>query len=156
MIALVLLLGVSYMFNAMDRQVFPALLSAISPQCGLTLPQAGLVSVIFTVTVAIFGALSGWFMTRFLLRAMEGANSTESDKLVQALEGLRFKDGNQEIHFRDWDHQLIRRPVVGTTQPNAADKWDTLKVRPQSAADAAELGRLFGAREDIGCNMEAL
>jgi branched-chain amino acid transport system substrate-binding protein len=98
----------------------------------------------------------GWFMTRFLLRAIEGANSTESDKLVQALEGLRFKDGNQEVHFRDWDHQLIRRPVVGTTQPNAADKWDTLKVKPQSAADAAELGRLFGAKEDVGCNMETL
>jgi branched-chain amino acid transport system substrate-binding protein len=98
----------------------------------------------------------GWFMTRFLLRAIEGANSTESDKLVQALEGQRFKDGNQEVYFRDWDHQLIRRPVVGTAQANVTDKWDTLKVRAQSAADAADLGRLFGARDDVGCNMEAL
>jgi hypothetical protein len=29
--AIVVLLGVSYMFNSMDRQVFPALLSAIRP-----------------------------------------------------------------------------------------------------------------------------
>jgi hypothetical protein len=63
--AIVILLGVSYMFNSMVRQVFPALLSAISPHHGPTLPQAGLVSAIFTVTVAIFGALSGWFKTRF-------------------------------------------------------------------------------------------
>lgn len=32
---IVALLGISYMFNAMDRQVFPALLSAIIPQYGL-------------------------------------------------------------------------------------------------------------------------
>jgi MFS transporter, DHA1 family, inner membrane transport protein len=68
--AIVVLLGISYMFNSMDRQVFPALLSAISPQYGLTLPQAGLVSAIFTVTVAIFGALSGWFMIRFGRKAV--------------------------------------------------------------------------------------
>jgi hypothetical protein len=38
--AIVILLGVSYMFNSMVRQVFPALLSAISPHHGPTLPQA--------------------------------------------------------------------------------------------------------------------
>jgi DHA1 family inner membrane transport protein len=64
-IGLVLLLGVSYMFNAMDRQVFPALLGNIRSDYGLTLPQAGFVSTVFTVNVAIFAALSGWFMTRF-------------------------------------------------------------------------------------------
>jgi DHA1 family inner membrane transport protein len=62
---IVALLGISYMFNSMDRQVFPALLSAIIPQYGLTLPQAGFVSTVFTVMVAIFGAFSGWFMARF-------------------------------------------------------------------------------------------
>jgi DHA1 family inner membrane transport protein len=67
---IVALLGVSYMFNSMDRQVFPALLSAIIPQYGLTLPQAGFVSTVFTVMVAIFGALSGWFMARFGRKAV--------------------------------------------------------------------------------------
>jgi MFS transporter, DHA1 family, inner membrane transport protein len=67
----VALLGISYMFNSMDRQVFPALLSAIIPQDGLTLPQAGFVSTAFTVMVAIFGALSGWFMARFGRKAVQ-------------------------------------------------------------------------------------
>jgi MFS transporter, DHA1 family, inner membrane transport protein len=57
--------GISYMFNSIDRQVFPALLSAIIPQYGLTLPQAGFVATVFTVMVAIFGALSGWLIARF-------------------------------------------------------------------------------------------
>jgi len=64
-LGIVVLLGISYMFNSMDRQVFPALLSAIIPRFGLTLPEAGFVSAVFTVMVAIFGALSGWFMGRF-------------------------------------------------------------------------------------------
>jgi MFS family permease len=64
-LGIVALLGISYMFNSMDRQVFPALLSAIIPRYDLTLPQAGFVSAVFTVMVAIFGALSGWFMGRF-------------------------------------------------------------------------------------------
>jgi MFS transporter, DHA1 family, inner membrane transport protein len=69
-LAIVGLLGVSYMFNSMDRQVFPALLSAIIPRYGLTLPQAGFVSAVFTVMVAVFGALSGWFMSRFGRKAV--------------------------------------------------------------------------------------
>jgi len=64
-VGLVLLLGVSYMFNAMDRQVFPALLGGIRADYGLSLPQAGFVSTVFTVNVAIYAALSGWFMARF-------------------------------------------------------------------------------------------
>lgn len=67
---IVVLLGISYLFNSMDRQVFPALLSAIIPQYGLTLPQAGFVSAVFTVMVAIFGALSGWFIGRFGRKAV--------------------------------------------------------------------------------------
>src|SRR6201987_1111060 len=67
---IVALLGISYMFNSMDRQVFPALLSAGIPQYGLTLPQARFVSTVFPVMVAIFGALSGWFMARFGRKAV--------------------------------------------------------------------------------------
>ena len=99
---------------------------------------------------------AGWFMTRFLMAAIEQAKSVESNKLVEALESLRFKDGNQDVGFREWDHQLIRRPVVGMAQANATDKWDTLKVKSQAVADAAELGRLFGSKEDVGCAMEPL
>jgi MFS family permease len=66
----VLLMGISYMFNAGDRQVFPALLVAIRKEYGLSLPEAGFVSTIFTFNVAIFAAMSGWFMARFGRRAV--------------------------------------------------------------------------------------
>ncbi len=69
-LGMVALLGISYMFNSMDRQVFPALLSAIISRYGLSLPQAGFVSAVFTVMVAIFGALSGWFMGKYGRKAV--------------------------------------------------------------------------------------
>jgi len=52
------------MLNGMDRQVFPALLTNIRLQYGLSLAQGGFVSTAFTITVAVFAALSGWFMAK--------------------------------------------------------------------------------------------
>ena len=98
----------------------------------------------------------GWFMTRFLLAAMESTKSTDSVKLVEALQGLQFQDGGQLVSFREWDHQLIRRPVVGIAQANSADTWDTLKVKSQAVASASELETIFGSKDEISCNMELL
>ncbi len=64
-LGIVLLLGLSYAFNGMDRQIFPALLGPINAEYGLTLAQGGFLSNAFTVNVAVSGALSGWFMARF-------------------------------------------------------------------------------------------
>jgi MFS transporter, DHA1 family, inner membrane transport protein len=63
--AFLLLLGTSYMFNAMDRRVFPALLANIRSDYRLSLAQGGFASTIFTANVVLFAALSGWFMAKF-------------------------------------------------------------------------------------------
>jgi DHA1 family inner membrane transport protein len=65
----VTVLGASYVFNAMDRQAFPALLGQIDREYSLTLAQGGLLSTIFAINIAIFGACSAWFMQRFGRRA---------------------------------------------------------------------------------------
>jgi MFS family permease len=62
---IVLILGLAYAFNGMDRSVFPALLAPINQEFGLTLTQGGFLSNIFTLNIALFGALAGWFMARF-------------------------------------------------------------------------------------------
>lgn len=62
---IVLLLGISYSFNGLDRQVFPALLGPIRQQYALTLAEGGLLSTSFAATIAVFGALSHWFVARF-------------------------------------------------------------------------------------------
>jgi branched-chain amino acid transport system substrate-binding protein len=98
----------------------------------------------------------GWFITNFALAAIEQAKSTDSNKLVESLESLKFKVGSSTVSFRQWDHQLINRPVMGTAQANPTDQWDTLKMKSQAEASAADLEKLFGSKEEIGCTMEAL
>lgn len=63
--ALLLVLGSSYAFNGLDRSIFPALLSPINKEFGLTPAQGGFLANIFTINIAIFGGLSGWCMARF-------------------------------------------------------------------------------------------
>jgi MFS family permease len=63
-LVIVLVLGCSYAFNGLDRTVFPALLGPISKELKLSLAQAGFLSNVFTLNVAIFGGLSGWVMAR--------------------------------------------------------------------------------------------
>jgi MFS family permease len=64
-ILIMAILGCSYAFNGLDRSVFPSLLAPISSELGLNLAQGGFLSNVFTLNIAIFGVLSGWFMGRF-------------------------------------------------------------------------------------------
>ena len=64
------MLGISYMFNAMDRQVFRALLGGIRATYGLTLPQAGFAGTVFAINVALFGTVRGWFLSGFTRKSI--------------------------------------------------------------------------------------
>ena len=66
---ILLLLGCSYMFNGMDRMVFPALMEPIRAEYGLSLPQGGFINTSFAVMIAVFGGTAGWCMARFGRRA---------------------------------------------------------------------------------------
>ncbi|BCQ28144.1 MFS transporter (plasmid) [Caballeronia sp. NK8] len=66
---ILLILGVSYLFNGMDRQMLPALLGQINADYHLTLAEGGFLSTAFAFNIALFGALSGWCMKRFGRRA---------------------------------------------------------------------------------------
>jgi MFS family permease len=63
LISLVLLAG-SYVVNAMDRQVFPVLLTPIKAEYGFSLGQAGLLSTIFTLGIGLSGVPAGYLLDR--------------------------------------------------------------------------------------------
>jgi DHA1 family inner membrane transport protein len=58
-----ILLG-SYMCNAMDRQIFPLLLSDVRKEFGYTIYDAGLLSTIFTLGLAVAGIPTGYLLTK--------------------------------------------------------------------------------------------
>ncbi|MEU1183185.1 MFS transporter [Streptomyces sp. NPDC005820] len=60
-----LLVVLSYMVNAMDRQVFPPLLPDIRQEYGFSLEQGGLLATNFTLGMALAGLPAGYLLDRF-------------------------------------------------------------------------------------------
>jgi MFS family permease len=64
LLGIAILLG-SYVINAMDRQLFPLILPEVRREFGFDLPQAGLMSTVFTLGMALAGLPTGYLMSRF-------------------------------------------------------------------------------------------
>lgn len=62
---MLVVLAVTYVINAMDRQVFPVLVSTINEQFHFTLPQGGLLATIFTLGVGLSGLPAGYLAERW-------------------------------------------------------------------------------------------
>jgi MFS family permease len=61
---LLALLCLAYAINAADRQLFPTLLPPIRAEFGWDLKEAGLLSTVFTLGLAIVGIPAGWVVDR--------------------------------------------------------------------------------------------
>ena len=55
----------SYFINAMDRALFPLLLPEVRREFGFALPEAGLMSTVFTIGMALAGLPTGYLMSRY-------------------------------------------------------------------------------------------
>ena len=64
-IAGIAVLIVSYGVNAMDRTLFPLMLTDVRREYGFSPPQAGLMSTIFTLGMTLAGISTGYLMSRF-------------------------------------------------------------------------------------------
>src|SRR5262245_21606924 len=69
LIGIGILLG-SYVVNAMDRQLFPLILPEVRREYGFDLPQAGLMSTVFTLGMALAGLPTGYLMSRFARKSV--------------------------------------------------------------------------------------
>ena len=64
-IAAIAVLIASYTVNAMDRTLFPLMLTDVRREYGFGLPQGGLLSTIFTLGMALAGIPTGYLMSRY-------------------------------------------------------------------------------------------
>src|SRR5262245_12011356 len=66
----IVILLCSYVINAMDRQLFPLILPEVRREYGFDLPQAGLMSTVFTLGMALAGLPTGYLMSRYARRSV--------------------------------------------------------------------------------------
>ncbi len=64
-VAAIVVLICSYCVNAMDRTLFPLMLTDVRKEYGFTLPQAGLMSTFFTLGMTLAGIPTGYLMSRY-------------------------------------------------------------------------------------------
>jgi DHA1 family inner membrane transport protein len=64
-VAAIAILIVSYGVNAMDRTLFPLMLTDVRREYGFSLSQGGLMSTIFTLGMTLAGIPTGYLMSRF-------------------------------------------------------------------------------------------
>ena len=64
-VAGIVILICSYCVNAMDRTLFPLMLTDVRREYSFSLPQAGLMSTIFTLGMTLAGLPTGYLMSRY-------------------------------------------------------------------------------------------
>lgn len=101
-------------------------------------------------------AWMGWFGMKSLLDSIEAAKSTEPAAIVGALERWTAWEGDLDVRYRDWDHQMMRRTVVVETKPSITDKWDYFDTKANLPKSAADIEPVFGGKEESACKMDAL
>lgn len=69
LLGITILVG-SYVVNAMDRTLFPLILPEVRREYGFNLPEAGLMSTVFTIGMALAGLPTGYLMSRYARKSV--------------------------------------------------------------------------------------
>jgi branched-chain amino acid transport system substrate-binding protein len=96
-----------------------------------------------------------------IAQAIDKAKSTDSAKLVQALEGHTLTaamDGlkGRPLTFRTWDHQLLQPMYVVAAKDKAKwkDKWDIFEIIGEVPGKNDSLEAIAIAKGDSQCQLE--
>lgn len=98
-------------------------------------------------------AWMGWITARSLFDSIETVRSTEPMAIVEALENWKFESGSVRYNYRKWDHQMQLRNLVVQVKDKIVDKWDYFDVKASLPENPADLDKVFGTQEEVGCKM---
>jgi branched-chain amino acid transport system substrate-binding protein len=73
--------------------------------------------------------------------------------IIEALENWKFESGNTSYKYRKWDHQMELRNLVVQVKDKITDKWDYFDVKAALPENPADLEKVFGTPEEVGCKM---
>lgn len=93
---------------------------------------------------------------KVLAEAIKMAGTTDSKKVVEALEKVKFDGGKgRELYYRTWDHQLIQPMyVVDIKKTGNKDKWDVFNVVAEVPGKDENMESIAPTKEENPCNMK--
>jgi len=99
-------------------------------------------------------AWMGWITARSLFEAIDAAKSTDAMKIIEALEAWKAPaPGGTSYSYRKFDHQMLLRNLAVAVKDKITDKWDYFDVKATLPDNPADLDKVFGSQEEIGCKM---
>ena len=98
-------------------------------------------------------AWMGWISARSLFESIDAAKSTDPMAIVEALEGWKAQSGDKSYSYRKFDHQMLARNLAASVKDKITDKWDYFDVKATLPANVADVDKVFGTPEEIGCKM---
>jgi branched-chain amino acid transport system substrate-binding protein len=98
-------------------------------------------------------AWMGWITARSLFESIDAAKSTDADSIVDALEAWKVQVGPSAYSYRKSDHQMLVRNLAVAVKPQITDKWDYFDVKATLPENPADLDKVFGTPEQVGCKM---
>lgn len=98
-------------------------------------------------------AWMGWITARSLFEAIDAAKSTDANKIIEALEAWKVPAGDVSYHYRKFDHQMLVRNLAVSVKDKITDKYNYFDVKATLPQNPADLEKIFGSSEEIGCKM---
>lgn len=100
-------------------------------------------------------AWGDYVATKVLAQAMNESGSTETDAVMEYLEGQKELDilKDRPGYFRDWDHQLIQEMYTMTAKPldEVETEWDLMVLGDPVPAAGEELEVIAPTTEENAC-----
>src|ERR1700759_2071488 len=101
-------------------------------------------------------AWMGWLGMKSLLDSIEAAKSNEPSAIVQALETWKYRRGDIDLGYRDFDHQMVSRILVAGIHPKITDKWDYFDIKAELPKTPEDIAKAFGSEADSACKMDSI
>jgi branched-chain amino acid transport system substrate-binding protein len=102
-------------------------------------------------------AWGDYYSTKAIALAMQQAGTTDSKKVAEAMEKIKFDGGKgRQLYFRSWDHQLMQPMwvAVGKKKAEAKDQWDIWKIAGEVPDKNEDLEVIASTKEENACEMQ--
>jgi branched-chain amino acid transport system substrate-binding protein len=100
-------------------------------------------------------AWMGWITARSLFESIDAVKSTDAMAIIEGLEAWKVQSGPTTYSYRKFDHQMLVRNLAVSVKDKITDKWDYFDVKATLPENVADLDKVFGTQEDVGCKMGA-